>query len=48
MCALRGVIYPILITHAPAGAFGKPNVDELRLISYCLAVAFVALSSWGR
>jgi hypothetical protein len=48
MCALRGVIYPILIAHAPAGTFGHINIDELRLISYGLAVSLFALSFWAR
>jgi hypothetical protein len=48
MSALRGVIYPILIAQSPHGTFGNINVDELRIISYSLAVAFVALSLLAR
>ncbi len=48
MSALRGVIYPILVAHTPHGAFGNINIDELRIVSYSLAVAFVSLSVLAR
>jgi hypothetical protein len=47
MCALRGVVYPILIQQAPQ-AFGRVNVDEMRMVSYALALALCALSLWAR
>jgi hypothetical protein len=48
MCALRGVLYPILIKQAPPGTFGRVDIDELRMVSYSLAVALFALSFWAR
>jgi hypothetical protein len=48
MCALRGVIYPILIQQGGVRTFGRVNVDELRMVSYALAVALFAISIWAR